>query len=194
MKEKTTNLDFGDDPCLLSGLVESPPVDLTLDLAAGAVAPPLPNHFGIQVTSRETVDGYRARLREAGLMRSVRTATACCHAVQDKVRAVDPSGLRREPFLVTQADLPGAGTVSANPSGPTANRRRPLCRQVPKPGGIGWRPTPFSMEQTHTFRPSPSKPLGQAGLPQTGPVSVGMGFMMKNRKSRHPSHHREGKP
>lgn len=100
---------------------DSPPVNLTLNRAADPVPPALPAHYGVEVGSAATYDAMRERLAAAGLIDSQLSGTTCCHAVQDKVWAIDPDGHRWELFRVTVADAPSsAACTTEGACGPEA--------------------------------------------------------------------------
>jgi catechol 2,3-dioxygenase-like lactoylglutathione lyase family enzyme len=49
-------------------------------------------HLGFRMESAQALEGLRARLTAAGLVRREQHRTTCCHAVQDKVWVRDPDG------------------------------------------------------------------------------------------------------
>ncbi len=62
------------------------------------------NHLGIEVFDADEVAAATERLTGAGLPARIEDATLCCHAVQDKVWADDPSGAPWEVYVVTDDD------------------------------------------------------------------------------------------
>lgn len=90
-----------------------PSVNLALNEVADASAPPLPQHFGIQVRSTEAVEETSARLAEAGVTLQKEEATACCYSVQTKVWATDPDGHRWEVFVVLDPDSPERKSITS---------------------------------------------------------------------------------
>lgn len=68
------------------------------------------DHLGIEVDSAEQVRAATARLAGAGLDTTVRDATTCCYAVQDKVWVRGPGAEPWEVYTVL-ADAPEAVSV-----------------------------------------------------------------------------------
>jgi hypothetical protein len=58
------------------------------------------NHLGIQVGTREQVEGTRERLIAAGLATFDERDVTCCFALQDKVWVTDPDGNRWEVYVL----------------------------------------------------------------------------------------------
>ncbi|MCA9708484.1 MAG: VOC family protein [Myxococcales bacterium] len=107
--------------------VLDPPLNLALNETPQASAPPLPQHFGIQVKQRATIGSIATRLHEAGFSSEVEEQVTCCYAVQDKRWATDPDGHRWELFIVTDADAPvhSVGEVGPGRSSPSADAPSP---------------------------------------------------------------------
>ena len=55
--------------------------------------------MGIRVDSAEQVQAYRARLESAGIPTLEEKEVVCCHALQDKIWAEDPTGYRWEVYV-----------------------------------------------------------------------------------------------
>jgi len=62
------------------------------------------NHFGIQVKSSDAVMASKQRLETAGFALEEEVAAACCYAVQTKIWATDPDGIKWEVYVVTEAE------------------------------------------------------------------------------------------
>ncbi len=84
--------------------VAEPPVNFTLNQSQRGQGHVGPQHFGIQVKHSDAVAEAQQRMSRAGHQTITENQTNCCHAIQDKVWAVDPDGHRWEVFVVTQAD------------------------------------------------------------------------------------------
>lgn len=81
--------------------VADPPVNLALNEVRSTPGPRrVEEHFGVQVKSSAAVRSAAARLVEQGFDVEFEDRVTCCHAVQDKVWAVDPDGHRWEVFVV----------------------------------------------------------------------------------------------
>ncbi|MCA9650118.1 MAG: VOC family protein [Myxococcales bacterium] len=104
--------------------VLDPPLNLALNETPQAVAPPLPQHFGIQVQRHAGIDVVADRLRAAGYGGEVEGQVTCCYAVQDKIWFTDPDGHRWELFIVTEADSP---VHSRGQVGPRELAAPPCC-------------------------------------------------------------------
>jgi len=91
--------------------VIDPPLNLALNETPAAVAPSLPQHFGIQVQQHAAIGEIEGRLTNAGFIGTPEDQVTCCYAVQDKVWVDDPDGHSWELFIVTDAD---AAVHSAN--------------------------------------------------------------------------------
>jgi catechol 2,3-dioxygenase-like lactoylglutathione lyase family enzyme len=83
--------------------VESPPVNLTLNLGDEPVALPAAMHFGVQVKATSAVAAALQRFTAHGLATRVEEKTTCCYAVQNKFWVVDPDQHPWEIFVVTDA-------------------------------------------------------------------------------------------
>ncbi len=88
--------------------IEEPPLKLVL--FENPEAEERLNHLGVEVFSSEEVEAATERLRRAGMADLVEDETTCCHAVQDKVWAAEPQGLRWEWYRVL-ADVPESGPI-----------------------------------------------------------------------------------
>jgi len=78
-----------DDPPLKLVLFEDPNADERI------------NHLGVEVFDGEQVAAATERLQAADLVHLTEEQTTCCYAVQDKVWAREPQGLRWEWYKVT---------------------------------------------------------------------------------------------
>ncbi len=94
--------------------VESPALNLTLNVGGRDGDLGAFNHAGIQVASTDDVLRARARLVEAGLATFDEMDTTCCYAKQDKIWVTAPDGESWEVF-VTHQDVE-AGEPAAAPS------------------------------------------------------------------------------
>lgn len=83
--------------------VQSPPVNLTLNLGDEPVALPSAMHFGVQVKATSEVAAALQRFAKHGLATRVEEQTTCCYAVQNKFWVVDPDQHPWEIFVVTEA-------------------------------------------------------------------------------------------
>lgn len=92
--------------------VAQPPLNLSLNHAAQAQPHAGPAHFGVQVKSTAAVLAVTERLKKAGIRTETEEHVTCCYAVQDKVWAVDPDGMRWEVFVVLDADAEEHGGLS----------------------------------------------------------------------------------
>lgn len=97
--------------------VLDPPLNLALNETPEATAPPLPQHFGIQVKRRAAIAELASRLAAQGFRGAAENQVTCCYAVQDKIWVSDPDGHRWELFIVTEAD---AAVHSEGEVGPEA--------------------------------------------------------------------------
>ncbi|MEX1366822.1 MAG: ArsI/CadI family heavy metal resistance metalloenzyme [Nannocystaceae bacterium] len=104
--------------------VLDPPLNLSLNETPMAVAPPPPQHFGIQVQQHASIETIAARLRAAGFCGEAEGQVTCCYAVQDKIWFSDPDGHRWELFIVTEADSPVHSRSSIDPEGVA---QAPVC-------------------------------------------------------------------
>lgn len=78
------------------------------------------NHLGVEVETTADVVAVEARLDAAGRARSTETKTACCSALQDKVRVDGPGAESWEiSALLGGADVPAGRLRSAGPGKPT---------------------------------------------------------------------------
>ena len=80
--------------------VASPPLKLALEETPAATTGGPLNHLGIQVGTREQVQGARDRLVSAGLATFDERDVNCCYALQDKVWVTDPDGNRWEVYVL----------------------------------------------------------------------------------------------
>ncbi len=90
--------------------IDDPPLKLVLFEAADA--DDRLNHLGVEVFDGEQVKQAARRLEEAGIETLVEDDTTCCYAVQDKVWAEDPQGMRWEWYQVRE----DSETFSAAPA------------------------------------------------------------------------------
>lgn len=104
--------------------VLDPPLNLALNETPEASPPPMPQHFGVQVQRKGTIETIADRLRAAGFVGQTEGQVTCCYAVQDKIWFSDPDGHRWEVFIVTEADSP---VHSRGRVGPTAETKAPCC-------------------------------------------------------------------
>src|SRR5690606_9312411 len=65
--------------------VLDPPLNLALNETPEATAPPLPQHFGIQVKRRAAIAELASRLAAQGFRGAAENQVTCCYAVQDKI-------------------------------------------------------------------------------------------------------------
>ncbi len=87
----------------------APALNLSLVSSTGRIS--TVNHLGIEVTSREAIAQWKARLEAAGVLQHVEADTACCFARQDKLWVSDPDGNAWEVFTVHEP-LPVEGPLS----------------------------------------------------------------------------------
>ncbi len=87
------------------------------------------NHLGVEVQDEAELQAAGARLEAAGLVAKVEREETCCHAVQNKIWAHEPDGLRFEWYRITD-DLLGEQSVE------TAKPRvaGPACCASPSAG------------------------------------------------------------
>lgn len=78
--------------------VNQPAINLTMQQAEHCCLQGL-SHMGIRVDSNAEIEIYRSRLLKAGIAVEDEVNTTCCHAVQDKIWAKDPSGYRWEVYV-----------------------------------------------------------------------------------------------
>jgi catechol 2,3-dioxygenase-like lactoylglutathione lyase family enzyme len=71
------------------------------------------NHLGVEVFDDEQVAKAAERLEEAGLVDLVEKEATCCYAVQNKVWATEPQGLRWEWYRVIEDSATFAEPVAA---------------------------------------------------------------------------------
>jgi catechol 2,3-dioxygenase-like lactoylglutathione lyase family enzyme len=94
---------FGTQPTKLkSGYakfdLEQPAINLTMHEKRHCCLQGL-SHMGIRVDSTEQVLAYRQRLEAAGIPILEEKEVVCCHALQDKIWAEDPTGYRWEVYV-----------------------------------------------------------------------------------------------
>jgi catechol 2,3-dioxygenase-like lactoylglutathione lyase family enzyme len=106
--------------------VFDPPLNLSLNETAQATAPPMPQHYGIQVKHPAAIGEIAGRLANGGFEGEAEEQVTCCYAVQDKVWVTDPDGHRWELFLVTEADT---AVHSRGRVGPSADAEAPASEQ-----------------------------------------------------------------
>ena len=78
--------------------LEQPAINLTMQEKKHCCLQGL-SHMGIRVDSNEQVLAYRQRLEAAGIPILEEKEVVCCHALQDKMWAEDPSGYRWEVYV-----------------------------------------------------------------------------------------------
>lgn len=78
---------------------DAPAVELALDLASHPIIE-ADAHYGIAVTSAETVRETAERLKAGGYRADVELDETCCYARQTKVWTSDPDGRRWETYVV----------------------------------------------------------------------------------------------
>lgn len=94
------------EPGYANFAVADPPLKLVLfENGAGGTI----NHLGIEVETTGEVDTAQRRLSGEGLDLDEERNTTCCYAVQDKVWASAPDGLRWEVYTVLE-DAPTAAS------------------------------------------------------------------------------------
>ncbi len=114
--------------------VVDPPLNLALNETPDAVAPPMPQHFGIQVKRQAAVGQLAQRMRDAGFAGQAEDQVTCCYAVQDKIWVTDPDGHRWELFIVTDADAPVHSIPQGGrPPGPDPSDREASADADPEP-------------------------------------------------------------
>ena len=84
-------------------LLDEPRVNFAISARGGE---PGPDHFGIQVETKEELDEVYGRLRQAGRPVLEEGETVCCYARSEKAWIADPQGVPWEAFLTT-----GASTI-----------------------------------------------------------------------------------
>ena len=80
--------------------IDEPPLKLVLFEAPEASE--RLNHLGIEVFDDGDVHEATERIRDGGLPHEVEVEETCCHAVQNKVWAHEPEGLRWEWYRVLE--------------------------------------------------------------------------------------------
>jgi predicted enzyme related to lactoylglutathione lyase len=78
--------------------MDEPSLNLTMNEAKPCCIQGL-NHMGIRVEKIEQVLAAKKRLEAAGFTTSDEFGTTCCYAVQDKIWAKDPNGIRWEVYI-----------------------------------------------------------------------------------------------
>ena len=73
------------------------------------------NHLGVRLEADGTLDGFRTRMRSAGLVDKEEDQVLCCHAIQDKVWIRDPDGNHWE-FYELLEDLDPEAPVTEGPA------------------------------------------------------------------------------
>jgi len=95
--------------------LDEPSLNLTMNERAACCIQGL-NHMGIRVDSIEQVLAAKARLEAAGFKTSDGMGTTCCYAVQDKIWAKDPNGIRWEVYLFkSDAETANGSAENAEP-------------------------------------------------------------------------------
>ncbi|MCU1309791.1 MAG: glyoxalase/bleomycin resistance/dioxygenase family protein [Candidatus Angelobacter sp.] len=95
--------------------LDEPSLNLTMNERAACCIQGL-SHMGIRVDSIEQVLAAKSRLEAAGFKTSDEMGTTCCYAVQDKIWAKDPSGIRWEVYLFkSDAETANAPAANAEP-------------------------------------------------------------------------------
>jgi predicted enzyme related to lactoylglutathione lyase len=91
--------------------VENPAINLTMNKGNPCCVQGL-SHMGIRVENIEQVLSAKQRLESAGFSTSDEMGTTCCYAVQDKIWAKDPNGVRWEVYIFKgDADKSGQTTT-----------------------------------------------------------------------------------
>ncbi len=80
--------------------IDEPPLKLVLFEVPGADQ--RINHLGVEVFRDQDVAAAIKRFKNAGMDHLIETETRCCHAVQNKVWAQEPEGLRWEWYRVVE--------------------------------------------------------------------------------------------
>jgi catechol 2,3-dioxygenase-like lactoylglutathione lyase family enzyme len=83
--------------------LDRPAINLTMQQAEHCCLQGL-NHMGIRVESNAEIESCKSRLLSAGIRVEDEVNATCCHALQDKIWAKDPSGYRWEVY-VFKADV-----------------------------------------------------------------------------------------
>lgn len=94
--------------------VAEPPLKLVLFEGVGE--PGTLNHLGVEVETPGEVADADNRLNDKGIETVTQDATTCCHAVQDKTWATDPSGQAWEIYTILD-DAPQAAACDPVPVG-----------------------------------------------------------------------------
>ncbi|MCU1308607.1 MAG: Glyoxalase/bleomycin resistance protein/dioxygenase [Acidobacteriaceae bacterium] len=95
--------------------LDEPSLNLTMNERAACCIQGL-SHMGIRVDSIDQVLAAKSRLEAAGFKTSDEMGTTCCYAVQDKIWAKDPNGIRWEVYLVkSDAETATAPAANAEP-------------------------------------------------------------------------------
>lgn len=92
--------------------IDEPPLKLVLLENPGASE--RLNHLGVETFDDEQVEQANERLAQAGLVELVEKQATCCYAVQNKVWAADPQGMRWEWYRVIE----DSDTFGAAPEDP----------------------------------------------------------------------------
>lgn len=104
--------------------IESPPLKLVL-LENPKAAERL-NHLGVEVFAQAEVDAAQQRFTESRILDSVETETLCCHAIQNKVWALEPQGLKWEWYRITD-DNPVQAERQSGCFGTEAKGEQAVC-------------------------------------------------------------------
>lgn len=102
------------EPGYANFAIEEPPLKLVLFEGVGE--PGTLNHLGVEVQTPDEVKDADRRLNNTGIETVTQDATTCCHAVQDKTWATDPSGRAWEIYTIL-ADAPAGATCEPVPVG-----------------------------------------------------------------------------
>ena len=106
------------EPGYANFAIAEPPLKLVLFEGGGE--PGSLNHLGVVVETTEEVADTDARLRGEGVDTITQDATTCCHAVQDKTWATDPSGRAWEVYTILDDKPPADAVDEPAPVGTTA--------------------------------------------------------------------------
>jgi hypothetical protein len=90
--------------------LEEPSLNLTMNEIKPCCIQGL-NHMGIRVESIEQVLAAKKRLEAAGFGTSDEMGTTCCYAVQDKIWAKDPNGIRWEVYIFKGDAVTSSGSA-----------------------------------------------------------------------------------
>ena len=87
-------------PAYANFAIDEPPLKLVLFESPDATE--RLNHLGVEVFEDDAVHEATERIQASGLPHELEHETTCCHAVQNKVWAHEPEGLRWEWYRVLE--------------------------------------------------------------------------------------------